>query len=173
MNYDRIILELLERVAILEDEVKILKAELDNKRKELNTQSDLSDEDDEFIRKQEGGQTNRGRDTTKYMMDGKRYGKNRLVLAVVKKYVEQNPDVSSGKLRMIFDKSLQGSLGVVRTLQDVKNSYDDYERRFFCQPDEIIRTATEDCVVCTQWAKFNIDALITRAKELGIDITVL
>ena len=32
---------------------------------------------------------------------------------------------------MTFDKSLQGSLGVIRTLEDVKNSYIDCERRFF------------------------------------------
>lgn len=173
MNYDRIILELMGRVAVLEDEVKMLKAEQENRKTDLNIHDNLFDKESVVVQVRDSGQSYNGRDTTKYILDGKRYGKNRLVLAVVKKYMEQNPNVSSGKLMLVFDKSLQGALGVIRTLQDVKDSYSDYERRFFCQPDEIIHTATEDCVVCTQWSKFNIDSIIARAKELGINITVL
>ena len=32
----------------------------------------------------------KGRDTTKYILDGKKYGKNRLVLRIVQKYMLQN-----------------------------------------------------------------------------------
>lgn len=106
-------------------------------------------------------------------LDEERYGKNRLVLAVVKKYVKENNGITAAELMMVFGKSLQGSLGVVRTLDDVKNSYLDYERRFFCKPNEVIQTSTEVCVVCTQWAKFNINNLIARAKELEIQITTV
>ena len=161
MNYDRIILELMDRVAALEEEVALLKA---GKNEEVETQDGFTDNNFEV---------NGGRDTTKYILDGKRYGKNRLVLAIVKKYVHENDGMTAAKLMMIFDKSLQGSLGVIRTLEDVKNSYSDYERRFFCQPNEIIQTSTGPCVVCTQWGKFNINNLIARAKELGIEITII
>lgn len=107
------------------------------------------------------------------MLDGRSYGKNRLVLAVVKKYMKMEQNVSASKLMMVFDKSLQGSFGVVRSLKEIKYSYVDYERGFFCKPDELIHTATEDCVVCTQWGKFNIKNIIAKANELGIKITVL
>ena len=75
-----------------------------------------------------------------------------------------------------FDKSLQGSLGVVRTLADAQDLYDteaECKRRFFCKPDEIIKTKTEDCVVCSQWGVSNIDNIIARAKELGINVTTI
>lgn len=152
MNYDRIILDLLNRVAALEEEVKSLKT------KSFSTEIDV-----EPI-------SYGSKDTTKYMLDGKRYGKNRLVLAIVQKYMADHPHVSAQQLMRVFDKSLQGSLGVVRTYEDAKNAYADSSRRFFMQPDEIIHTATTDCVVCTQWGAFNIDYLIARAEELGFVI---
>ena len=51
--------------------------------------------------------------------------------------------------------------------------YSDYEKRFFCQPDEIIHTSTDKCVVCTQWGVGNIGNVIARAKELGIGVTII
>ena len=57
-------------------------------------------------------QSSANRDKTKYMFNGKVYPKNRLVLAIIKEYVEKhNP--SFQELSSVFDKSLQGSLGVV------------------------------------------------------------
>ena len=107
------------------------------------------------------------------MLNGVRYGKNRLALAIVSEYCKTVPNVTATTLMATFDRSLQGSLGVIRTLTDVKNSYEDYERRFFCQPSEVIHTQTEDCVVCTQWGIANIGNIIARAKELGINITTI
>ena len=101
------------------------------------------------------------------------HGKNRLVLAIVSEYCKTFPNITAATLMATFDRRLQGSLGVIRTLSDVQNSYSDYERRFFCQPDEIIHTKTEDCVVCSQWGIANIGNIIARAKELGISITII
>lgn len=173
MNYDRIILELLDRVSALEDEVKLLREAQERSVEQQSNVVSMEGRDAEEFQNGSSGQIYGGRDTTKYILDGKKYGKNRLVLAVVRKYLEDHPDVSAGKLMMIFNRSLQGSLGVVRTLQDVKSSYSDYERRFFCQPDELIHTTTETCVVCTQWGKHNIGNMIAMAKNLGIEITVI
>lgn len=165
MNYDRIILELLERVSVLEEEVRLLKS---NK----STISPLT-EQGESIEKSYSIPTSNGRDTTKYMLDGVRYGKNRLVLAIVKKYMESHPNTSASSLMLTFDKSLQGSLGVIRTVADVRISYSDSEKRFFLRNEEIIKTTTEPCAVCSQWGSFNINNAIARAKELGIDVKVL
>lgn len=114
-----------------------------------------------------------GRDTTKFILDGKKYGKNRLVLAIIKKYVAMNPDISAEKLLLTFDRSLQGSLGVVRTLEDVKENCSDYKTRFFTAPDEIIHTSSKDCVVCTQWGIGNIGNIVIRAEQLGIQVQVI
>lgn len=161
MNYDRIILELMDRVATLEDEVRALKAE----RASADIPSEVYPEVETPIYN--------GRDKTKYILNGVRYGKNRLVLAIVTEYFRRNPSLTASELIAAFDRSLQGSLGVVRTLDDVATSYSDYEKRFFCQPDEIIHTSTGKCVVCTQWGVGNIGNVIARAKELGIGVTVI
>lgn len=156
MNYDRIILELIDRVSALEDEVKQLK----------NERSVSTETEQETAAQSHSG----GRDTTKYILDGKKYAKNRLVLAVVQKYMEMHHGISASELIGAFDKSLQGSLGVVRTLDDVERNCSDYKTRFFANPDELIQTRTQPCVVCTQWGIANIGNLVTRAAQLGIEI---
>jgi len=78
MNYDRLILELMERVSVLEDEVGELKKKVTEQEPEDETYSN-------------GSTDSAGRDTTKYILDGRKYGKNRLVLAVVKKYMKTIP----------------------------------------------------------------------------------
>lgn len=126
-----------------------------------------------------GSETNKktakhGRDTTQYRFNGEIYCKNRLVLAVVQKYAKESPNISADDLMSAFDKSLQGSLGVVRPLEGLKDKYADFERRFFTKPHEIIRTSTGDCVVCTQWGKSpkpNIDDFLRRARQLKYEIS--
>lgn len=164
MNYDRIILQMLDRISELEDEVEILK---NNKLKSNDTEENNKGE---LICKVP---TNTGRDTTKYLLDGKKYGKNRLVLAIVKKYMNEHPNISAEELMSVFDKSLQGSLGVVRRVDDVKVSCADYKRRFFSSENDVIKTSTSVCVVCTQWGIGNISNIITRAKQLGINVEIL
>lgn len=158
MNYDRIILELIDRVSKLEEEVEILK-------KSPATETENDDTQNEAF--------SSGRDTTKYFLDGKKYGKNRLVLAIVKKYVELNPDVEETDLLNTFDKSLQGSLGVVRDLNEARLNCKDYKVRYFTQPDEQIKTATRTMVVCSQWGVGNIGNIIARAKQLGIEVSIV
>lgn len=160
MNYDRIILELMDRVAALEEEVAALKSQ--KTASDIPTTAPVTD-----------APIYNGRDKTKYMLNGIRYGKNRLALAIVSEYCKTFPNVTAATLMATFDRSLQGSLGVIRTLSDVQNSYGDYQKRFFCQSNEIIHTQTEDCVVCTQWGVGNIGNIIARANELGINITTI
>ena len=84
MNYDRIILELIDRISRLESEVSALKEELS----QFSNSSEYDEEGNNIS-------TSTARDTTKYILDGKRYGKNRLVLAVVHKYIESHPNISA------------------------------------------------------------------------------
>ena len=167
MNYDRVILELLDRVSSLEETVAQLKANTESNADEF---CDATKMEHSYEQRDDLSISLNARDTTKYIFEGKRYGKNRLVLAVVQKYVSMSPDISAEKLMTIFDRSIQGSLGVIRLAREAKYAYGDHERRFFFQPHEIIHTSTEDCVVCTQWGKFNIGNFIARAEQLGMHI---
>ncbi len=166
MDNERIIIELLNRVLILEDKVdkltKIISQEklLPDFTSESNTNSMLTNNVDQ-------------KDTTKYLFKGSPYGKGRLVLAVVKEYMLQHPDLNAIELTSSFAPRIQGALGVVRTLNFAKDYCSDYEKRFFTKENEIIHTSTEDCVVCSQWGKFNINNFIKRAEELGFNITTI
>lgn len=168
MDNERIIIELLNRVLILEDKVDKL-TKIISQEKLLpefttpgpNTNSMLSNNVDQ-------------KDTTKYLFNGSPYGKGRLVLAVVKEYMLQHPDLNAIELTSSsFAPRIQGALGVVRTLNFAKDYCSDYEKRFFTKENEIIHTSTEDCVVCSQWGKFNINNFIRRAEELGFNITAI
>ena len=115
--------------------------------------------------------TPNNRDKTKYMFEGKVYPKNRLVLAVVKKYVAEN-NPSYEELANIFDKSLQGSLGVIE-LFDEALKISDATKRFFFKESDVLLLKNSKAVVCTQWGIFNIVKFIKRAQALGFDIETI
>ncbi|MCL2523283.1 MAG: hypothetical protein FWF20_09105 [Betaproteobacteria bacterium] len=152
MNYDRVIVELLGRVATLEDEVAKLKEDRVTELPVFQAESATR------------------RDTTRYLFKGHLYGKGRLVLAVVQEYAKEHPGISADELVLTFDRRLQGSLGVVRKLEEVKSSYPDYQRRFFTSPGEVVHTTSGDCVVCSQWGAGNINNFVHRATNLGFAI---
>ena len=54
-------------------------------------------------------------DKTKYEFNGRVYGKNRLVLACIKEYVEDHPRLTFSALEKAFPRKLQGSRGCFDT----------------------------------------------------------
>jgi len=159
MDYQKIILDMMNRIVILEEKVNV-----------LETKQASLDEKSFKIKKSESSSSAQTRDTTKYLMEGKLYGKSRLVLATIYSYIRNNPNTTGTELLTTFDKSLQGSLGVIRKLDDVRSSITDYEKRFFTKPEEVLVLSDGKYVVCTQWGIGNIYRFITRAKELGYTI---
>ena len=105
------------------------------------------------------------RDTTRYMFMNGIYSKNKLVLAVVQKFVEMHRPLFYEQLLATFPKSLQGSKGVVAKYDNVKK-FDDFGKKYFCKENQILHLDF-DVVVCTQWGIFNIGNFIACAKQLG------
>lgn len=111
------------------------------------------------------------RDKTKYMFEGKVYPKNRLVLAIIKQYATKN-NSSFKDLSEVFDKSLQGSLGVVELYENaIKTS--DATKRYFLKEEDVLNLSGEKVVVCTQWGIFNIVKFVKRAQALGFNIETI
>ena len=143
MNYEVEIIELQKRVAQLEQLL-------------LSTNNASAKSE----------QTNR--DKTKYMFEGKVYPKNRLVLAIIKKYVAiHNPTYEM--LNNVFDKSLQGSLKVVEQVETALK-ISDASKRYFLKEQDILNLQDTTAVVCTQWGIFNIVKFIKQAQSLGFEI---
>lgn len=156
MEYNELILDMLNRIVKLEKKVE----ELKNKEKTGETTLPVSIDSD--YKPQQ-------RDKTRYMFNGNVYLKNRLVFAVVKDYISKNTTITSKELKTVFDKSLQGSIGVVED-EMIAKQRKDYQVRFFSKDDEIIRLTDGNMFVCSQWGILNIVNFIKRAEQLGYKI---
>ena len=162
MDYAGIILEMIDRIKKLEHEV----AEL----QQLHKSKEIPSTDNSYIQAE-----NRNyepsfpyqaypigkRDTTRYMFEGN--------VAVVTAYVAQNKSITRLQLKQVFDKSLQGSIGVVENVE-IAELRSDYEVRFFTKPAERLHLIDGDMFVCTQWGILNIPNFIKRAEQLGFRI---
>lgn len=135
-----------------------------NVRAALNTFGKALYKDEYEKKKLERPQTS-SKDFSKYLFEGKTYGKSRLVLAVVKKYVEDHHPTTFDELESAFPSSIQGSLGVVRRIEDVSNKYKGIGgvKRYFVD-DVICLASGEQVIVCTQWGT-NIDRFIEHAMN--------
>lgn len=160
MEYKELILDMLNRIVKLEKEVGLLKQEKEACDKSIHSTGEREMFFDE--RPQQ-------RDKSRYMFNGNVYLKNKLVLAVVKDYVLKNQTITCNDLKTIFDKSLQGSIGVVE-YEGVAKQRKDYQVRFFAKQDEVLQLIDGCMLVCSQWGILNISNFIKRAEQLGYKI---
>ncbi|MDX8568142.1 hypothetical protein OZ668_09105 [Elizabethkingia sp. HX XZB] len=113
------------------------------------------------------------KDYSKFIFNHQEYNKGRLVNAVIKNYVENNPDITYSELKSKFPNKIQGSFGVFDTKD---NAIDKYQRwghkRHYINPDEVIKL--NDCIIatCTQWNPENINRFINCSNELGLKIEI-
>ena len=155
MEYQELILDMLNRIVKLEKEVELLKKE--------KSSSDVISKETFFEERTVQ------RDKTRYMFNGNVYLKNKLVLAVLKDYVSKNQNITCNELKTDFDKSLQGSIGVVE-YEYIAKQRKDYQVRFFAKEEEILRLVDGNMIVCSQWGILNISNFIKRAEQLGYEI---
>ena len=155
MEYQELILDMLNRMVKLEKEVENLK----------KTKMPVEFTSPETAKEDKPQQ----RDKTRYMFNGNIYLKNKLVLAIVKDYVSKNRTIKCHELKTVFDKSLQGSIGVVE-YEVIAKQRKDYQVRFFEKEDEILRLVDGNMLVCSQWGILNISNFIKRAEQLGYEI---
>lgn len=110
-------------------------------------------------------------DSTHYSLDGgPMLGKNQLVYAIVSSYVKQHPKTTFEEFERIFPPKLQGSFGVIRTLEYIKKK--EYTgHRYFDKPHEILKSCDgTSFVVSNQWGKGNLPSIIDTAIKLGFRI---
>lgn len=170
MDYSNIILEMLDRIKMLEQEVAELK-QFKKQYESMSIDSNCKIEKSDFYVSNGANSmpTTKKRDMTRYMFHGSVYLKNHLVLAVVKAYVAQNTSITRQQLKQVFDKTLQGSIGVVENVE-IANLRLDYKKRFFTKSIDIIHLVDGDMYVCTQWGILNIPNFVKRAQQLGFTI---
>lgn len=115
------------------------------------------------------------KDHSKYTFKGKSYGKGRLVLAVVKDYVSNNPNTSFDDLKKAFPDSWQAggakkldNRAVFGKLSDAekKSSENANNKRFhFFKEGETIQLSDEVIAVSNQWGIGNIGGFVDGSNQ--------
>lgn len=174
MEISDITIELMfDRIKSLEKQVNNLEAEVTDLKDRLAVFESSTKPTDSINSYAMNAATSSGkRDTTKYMWSGNVYLKNRLVLAIVHHYAATHAGITRMQLKTVFDKTLQGSIGVVENVETARQR-SDYTVRFFTKPEDTIALADGQMYVCTQWGLPNITNFITRARTLGYEIIEL
>ena len=114
----------------------------------LQTDEEIPAEDRESMAQASKNLKKSAKDLTKYNFLGTKYPKSRLVLAVLKAYVNDHKEVTFAELKKEFPNELQGSCGVIQDYSKV-----DKPNNYFTKDNEIITLADgTKVVVCCQWA---------------------
>lgn len=113
------------------------------------------------------------RDYSKYQFNGQELGKNRLVLEVIKQYVDdKNPTYK--ELMDTFPAEIQGSRGlfIEKSKYDAlpEDADDKKHNRYFKKADEVIELEDREVLVTTQWGVDNIARFIKKAKSLDFEV---
>ena len=159
-------------MAISNEEKEILQNFYDKNKNLMNAIIEMMLDDDDVDPSLKDKMSNlvSNKDFSKYEFNGKEYGKNKLVLAVVKQYIEDHKPTDFTELESAFPKSLQGSFGVVKKYDKLSDSEKNH-KRFYIDSSDILETADNTkCVVCTQWSTNNIDEFINKAREYNYSI---
>ena len=107
------------------------------------------------------------KDKSTYIFNGNTYGKGRLVLAVVEQYVSDNPGLAKEELEEKFPAALQGSIGVLSSIEEAEGKYKG-KRHFVKNP---IRLTNATIAVCSQWGAGNLEGFLQHTTgELGYAI---
>lgn len=112
------------------------------------------------------------RDLTKYLFEGVRLHKRRLVLAIVKAYVRDHPNTSMEQLETVFPRKLQGSYGVFATLEHGREIQERTgNKRHLIEEGETVQLADgANIAVSGMWGADNLKRFLVCARELGYEI---
>ena len=111
-------------------------------------------------------------DKTQYSINsGPFQGKRRFVYQLVKMYVEEHPSATFAELELIFPSTLQGSYGVIRTTDYIREKGIE-EYRYLMKDGELLCSSDGiTFAVCSQWGIGNTPKVVELAKKLGYVIT--
>jgi len=114
------------------------------------------------------------RDMTKYSLDGGKtyFGKGKFVREVVRLFMENNPALTFRQLQQIFPDEMQGSYGVIRSIDSLNNSSQN-KKDLLSRYEAKNTLTTKDNVefaVCNQWGKYNFSNILNLLKRLGWSI---
>jgi hypothetical protein len=132
----------------------------------LYSEKTIVNEDGQLIEETEtdDAPSKKGRNNQKFKFNGEEYGKGRLVLAVVRQYVEDHKPTLK-QLKEAFPDELLKRFGVWQE-EDKANEISGARPRYFISEADQIRVKGKVIVVCSQWTSENIQGFLSLAKKL-------
>ena len=115
------------------------------------------------------------RNKDQYKLDGELYGKGRIVQAVVRKYVADNPKVTYKQLKEVFPDELLNRFGIFQD-ETTANSLSGSRPRFFMSEEkgDGIKLGDKKIVyTSSQFTASNVIPLLAVAKKLGMKIATV
>lgn len=112
------------------------------------------------------------KDYTKYILNGDKrhmFGKGRLVLEIIKRYLESHPEISFEELRKVFPDSLRKTKFALLHVVELESNVEE-EHRYSRYFKETLPCVDGEVVVSSQWGIGNINHFIQEAKKLGYAI---
>lgn len=111
-------------------------------------------------------------DNTVYSINGGEFvGKGRFVYNVVADYVKHHPNSTFSELEKVFAPGLQGSFGVIRTMDYIHNKNFQGGRRYYAKPSEILQSGDQvQFAVSSEWGANNISRMENLAEKLGYQV---
>lgn len=115
------------------------------------------------------------KDFTKYKFgEFDKYGKSKLVRAVIREFVNRNPQITFEELKKEFPMDLNKQYGTFKRLGDVELNE---KIRFYMEPAYQIQLKDEIIVVCNQWGakggkgfKDNFTPFLNKCEEKGLEV---
>ena len=107
-------------------------------------------------------------DKTTFSINGGTFqGKRRFVHQLVKTYIESHPYATFAELEQVFPSKLQGSYGIIRTINNIRENNID-KIRFLMNEEDLLHSADGiTFAVCSQWGIANTLKVVDLAKKLG------
>ena len=107
------------------------------------------------------------RDNTKYLFNNKTLGKGKLVFEIVKEYTKLNPNLTFEEIYNKFPPNMQGSTGVINTMEHISNKYKNGRKPLHFISDDYILTSSDNIhfAVSTEWGIGNINSLLELARQ--------
>jgi hypothetical protein len=114
----------------------------------------------------------------KYRFEGNIYGAGKLVLAVIKKTCNDNPNYNLEKLQNLFPKSIQGTYDIVTTKECAERIQQktsrQLKRHFLNSQDIIITSDNQELAVCKEWSRYGTNHFIKQIPgELGYIVEIV
>lgn len=153
--------KLENRVKVLEDRLQALAVQYSS----LYMKSDMR-----IVSEQKHEEHKKHKDITRYEFQGMTYCKRQLVLECIKYYTKKNRIVHYAALSNVFPDYIQGSLGVIKKIEDAE-IYANSSKRFYFSDENILHLKEGDYVICSQWDATNIKRFLKVAEDIGLEIT--